>query len=605
MSQDITSHSYDISVESCTGHLINVVLCIPEPEPDGQVLTLPSWIPGSYMIRNFARHIVSLTAHTLSGNDLNVKKTDKQTWQLQPCSEGVEVRYQVYAFDRSVRSAWLDDEFCFFNGTSLCLQVVGQDNTPCTMTLNKPDIPQAAHWRVATSLEEAGQTARYGFGQYRAENYDELIDHPVLFGEFDVEIFTVDNVQFELVFAGGHQSDMRRICDDLSKICQHHLRFFEGPAPVERYLFITMLSDNSFGGLEHRSSTALMYSRNDLPASHEQGKISSGYQTFLSLCSHELWHTWHVKRIQPDVLKAADLRQEAYTEQLWIYEGFTSYYDDLTLVRCGLISAEKYLQIMGENLTRLLRNPGRFKQSVTASSFDAWTRFYLQDASSVNHIVSYYNKGAVIALCLDLTIRQVSDNRLSLDNVMDVLWREFGTTGKATQIDSIQMILKNHFQLDLDDDIHQFIYGTGEIPVMPLLSESGVTLHFRPRSGSDDKGGKPADNVIRIDFGASFKDGGTGVVLTQIPEGTTAYESGLMIGDKLIAIDGWQVCKSTLPAVLDRCDTGSRVPLTVLRDRRLKTLSFPVRLAREDTVYLSISDEAAVASWLTGNESDT
>jgi predicted metalloprotease with PDZ domain len=426
-----------------TSHIIKVKLDISEPDRHGQKLTLPAWIPGSYMIRDFCKNIIQLNVKNKDGAQLNYHKTNKQTWQIEPHSGPLSIEYSVYAFDLSVRSAYLNDEFAFFNGTSLFLAVEGQTNEKCYVELNKPGFDCAKHWRVATSLPCASNTQVHEFGEYQAENYAELIDHPVVYSHFDLVQFTVEDVKFELVLVGGHNADTNRITADLEKICQHHFDLFEKPIPFERYLFITLLSHSGFGGLEHKYSTALMYSRDQLPSLNEGIEPSEDYRTFLSLCSHELFHAWHVKRIQPLELQNASLQKEAYTEQLWIYEGFTSYFDDASLARCKVINTESYLEIVGQNLTRLLRNGGRMKQTITESSYDAWTKFYQQDASAINNIVSYYNKGAIVAMCLDLTIRLESQGKYSLDNVMKYLWNLHGKTGLGTDKFVIQQILDN------------------------------------------------------------------------------------------------------------------------------------------------------------------
>ena len=230
------------------------------------------------------------------------------------------------------------------------------------------------------------------------KNYDELIDHPIYVGIADTHSFEVDGITFTLLFSGNNNIDYERIANDLTPICKHHLDLFGAPQPINNYLFMTLLADNGFGGLEHKYSTALLYPRFDLPHVGEREKKTDSYITFLSLCSHEFFHTWHVKRIKPSVMVKPDLSQETYTNQLWIYEGFTSFYDDVTLARAGVIEPQKYLDIVAQNVSRLLQNAGRFKQSAAESSFDAWTKFYKQDASATNNIVSYYTREALSPL---------------------------------------------------------------------------------------------------------------------------------------------------------------------------------------------------------------
>jgi predicted metalloprotease with PDZ domain len=588
---------YHINVSSIPGHVFDVRLHIKNPDKNGQILTLPAWIPGSYMIRDFAKNIVKISAQDDMGTDINIQKLDKQTWQAQAVSTTLTVQYQIYAFDLSVRSAYINDEMAFLNGTNMFLAVVGQTDQPCGLTLQKPVQPELSHWQVATTMPTEMQDT-HAFGEYYADNYEGLIDHPVLMGEFDILPFSAAGVEFELILAGGHQADVQRITKDLTKVCQHHIDFFADTPPVKRYQFITLLTDNAFGGLEHMSSTALMYSRNDLPSLSDAEKMTDGYRVFLSLCSHEFFHTWHVKRIKPEELFGAALDKERYTEQLWIYEGFTSYYDDFSLLRCGLITQNEYLKVVGQNLTRLLRNKGRFKQTITESSFDAWTKFYKQDESAVNNIVSYYNKGAVLAMCLDLLIKSESDGNHSLDDVMRNLWEQYGKLAIPTPVDVIQNIVKTQLNLDLNAFFQSALYSTEELPFNELLEKFGVVCHFLPRENLDDKGGVMPTSPIKIDFGAQIKMQEIGVQIIQVTEQTAAYESGLQVGDVLIAINKWVVSKENLISQLNHLTIGQTVQLNVIRDKKLKPLTFLARAASKDTIALEVIEQQKCNRWL-------
>ena len=588
---------YHVNVSCIAGHIFDVNLRIENPDVNGQILTLPAWIPGSYMIRDFAKNIITISAKDDAGQEISIQKSDKQTWKVQAVSTSLYIKYQVYAFNLSVRGAYINDEMAFFNGTNMFLAVVGQTDQPCKLTLEKPMHPHLSHWKVATSMPTEMQN-KHTFGEYWANHYDELIDHPVLLGEFDILPFSTAGVDFELVLAGGHQSDVSRITKDLTKVCQQHIDFFADTPPVKRYQFITLLTDNAFGGLEHMSSTALMYSRNDLPSLSDANKMTDGYQVFLSLCSHEFFHTWHVKRIKPQELYAVVLDKEQYTEQLWIYEGFTSYYDDFSLLRCALITQQQYLKIVGQNLTRLIRNKGRFKQTITESSFDAWTKFYKQDESAVNNIVSYYNKGAILAMCLDLLIRHQSNGNYSLDDVMRYLWDQHGKLHIPTPVNVVQDIVKTQLNLDLHAFFQTALHTTEELPFNELLNKFGVKCHYLPRENFDDKGGVITTSAIKIDFGAQIKTREIGIQIIQVTEQTAAYESGLQVGDVLIAIDKWVVSKENLIAQLNFLSLGQSVQLSVLRDKKLKQLTFIAAAAHNDTVALEVINQGLCKSWL-------
>ena len=457
---------YEVKLKSPQAHLFQVVLDVPDPDPAGQLVSLPAWIPGSYMIRDFARNIVTLSALT-GQQQLHVDKIDKQTWRVAPCGGALQIIYDVYAWDLSVRGAYLDLSRGFITGTSLFLRVHGQDSNPCTVTFGRPTGDAFQDWRLATTLTTAGATF-LDFGRYRAESYDELIDHPVEIGRFSHAQFNAAGVRHDIVISGRHNADLVRICVDLKEICEHHVSFYGELPKMERYLFQVAAVGEGYGGLEHRSSTSLICKRSDLPQLTEN-TVSDGYRQFLGLCSHEYFHLWNVKRIRPKVLQYPDLSKEVHTTLLWAFEGITSYYDDLALVRSGRITQQSYLELLAKQITRLQRCSGRFKQTLAESSFDAWTKFYKQDENAINSIVSYYNKGALFSLCLDLLIRQKSGGKFSLDNVMRELWIKYGKTDIGLEEGEIERIAGEFSGFDLSDFFLRYLHQTEELPVKDLL----------------------------------------------------------------------------------------------------------------------------------------
>src|SRR5581483_4613820 len=332
--------------------------------------------------------------------------------------------------------AHLDTTHAFFNGPSVFLKVEGREDDPCEVEILPPKGARYRSWRVATAMrrKDAGPN---GFGTYRADNYDELIDHPVEIGAFTLPAFRACGVPHGVALTGRHRADMDRLCRDLKVLCETQIRFFGEPAPMDRYLFLVTAVGEGYGGLEHRSSTALLCSRDDLP---QKGvaEVTNGYRTFLGLASHEYFHTWNVKRIRPAAFSPYDLNRESYTTLLWAFEGITSYYDDLLLVRSGLITRDAYLELLGKAVTSVLRAPGRLKQTVEESSFDAWIKYYRQDENAPNAMVSYYVKGGLVALCLDLLIRSETQGRRSLDRVMRALWKRYGQKGVGIPEDGIE-----------------------------------------------------------------------------------------------------------------------------------------------------------------------
>ncbi|GAA5214961.1 M61 family metallopeptidase [Corallincola platygyrae] len=596
---------YSICPADPHAHIFEVSLTFQPQGEESLRLWLPGWIPGSYMIREFARHIVEINAEQ-NGLPLPIIKLDKHSWQLSPLSdEPVQVRYKVYAFDSSVRAAYLDQLRGFFNGTSVFLTVEGYEQEPVSLEIEPPLDPQWSHWRVATTLTENGAT-RYGFGRYSAENYDELIDHPVELGDFSLASFNVEGVQHDIVIAGHHNADLERLCRDLRVICHYQINFFGKPAPMERYMFLVNAVGNGYGGLEHRASTALLCSRYDLPQVGEES-VSKSYRTFLALCSHEYFHTWNVKRLKPDAFVPYQLDKESYTEQLWWYEGVTSYYDELILVRSGLISHDDYLTMLAETITRVQKGLGRKRQTVAESSFDAWTRFYLQDANAPNAIVSYYTKGSLIALALDLSLRRDTDNQYNLDLVVQTLWQEFGRTGLPTRDHTVIDLIERLTGLDYEPFFERYLYSTDEIPLEELLNDVGVLLKLRHTTSIQDKGGKPASptNQQKWQFGAMIAQSADGGVKIQsVHNGSAAEDAGLAPGDELVAFDNVKVSFSNFNDRFVRhtsqCQRGDQITMHVFRDDQMLVMALPLRETMPDTAILTINDHQAALAWLDG-----
>lgn len=573
-----TSVIYRLEPHDPAGHRYRITLTIPEPDPAGQCLSLPTWIPGSYLIRDFSRQIETLRAR-VGGRLVPVAKTDNHTWQVAPCSGPLQVDYVVYAWDLSVRGAHLDETHGFFNGTSVFLRVKGQDHQPCLLDLAPP--PGIDGWKVYTSLPEArghrGAARRHGFGLYLAPDYDALIDHPVEMGTPQVVRFTAHGAEHEMVFTGVvPKLDLARIAEDTRRICETQIAFFEPRtkrAPFldssDRYVFMTMVVGDGYGGLEHRASTALMASRQDLPVIGQQGQ-GDGYRTFLGLVSHEYFHTWNVKRIKPAAFVPYDLQQPDLTRLLWVFEGFTSYYDDLMLLRAGTIGLPDYLRLLGKTISGVARSPGRHKQSVAESSFDAWTRYYKQDENSSNALVSYYTKGSLVALGLDLLIRHESAGTRSLDDVMRLLWQRFGRdfyqgTPLGLTEDELPSLIREATGVDTRRFIARYAYGTADVPLEQLLAPHGISLSW-----------KAALNVPSLDV--RTRQQGDSVVLAAVTEGGAAHKGGLSAGDVLVAVDGLRVdAPAGLERLLSQYRAGERVTIHVFRRDELRV--FRVRLA--------------------------
>ncbi|WP_420474871.1 M61 family metallopeptidase [Noviherbaspirillum sp. ST9] len=578
---------YTIVPKDSAAHLFEVMLTVEEPATDGQVFTLPAWIPGSYMIREFARNIVRITAES-GGKAVALNKLDKHTWQAAPCGRKLTLTYEVYAWDLSVRAAHLDQTHGFFNGTSVFLAVAGQEQLPHVVDIRRPEGDLYKAWRVATALPEL-KARRYGFGSYVAKDYDELIDSPVEMGAFELATFKAHGIPHDIVITGRVPNlDMARLINDLKKVCEAQIALFEPKsrrAPMKRYVFMTLAVGDGYGGLEHRASTALICSRNDLPVKGQK-EMSEGYRTYLGLCSHEYFHTWNVKRIKPDVFAPYDLRTEGYTTLLWLFEGFTSYYDDLMLVRSGLIDEAAYLKLVTKSLNGVLRGSGRTKQSVAESSFDAWTKYYRQDENSPNAIVSYYAKGSHVGLALDLTIRAETKGKKSLDDVMRALWERYGRDfyegeGIGVSEADVEALFDEVTGLKLKQFFDRYVRGTEDLPLGKLLTPFGVDLTDNVKTR------KPALGIRTSREGSDCK-------VANVYEDGPAHKAGVSAGDILIAVGGLRVTATNLDGLLARYKTGDVVALHVFR--RDELMAFTAIMAPDDAPQMVLEAQAKPAA---------
>lgn len=593
---------YAIVPKHPAAHLFEVTLTLADPDPAGQRFMLPTWIPGSYLVREFARNIVTLSAFNEAGRKVRIEKTDKQTWQAAPVKGGgaLTLRYEVYAWDMSVRAAHLDDTVGFFNGTSVFLLPQGREAAGCIVDIRKPDGAAYRDWRVATALPEARGTKRYGFGEYRAQNYDELVDHPVTLGRFALATFKAHGVPHDIVIAGRTVSvDMARLAADLKRICEAQIALFEPrtkKAPVDRYVFMTQAVSDGYGGLEHRASTALVCNRADLPVLGRPD-MSEGYRTYLGLCSHEYFHTWNVKRIKPAAFAPYDLSRENYTSLLWLFEGFTSYYDDLMLVRSGTISQSDYFALVGKTLGGVLRTSGRLKQTVAESSFDAWVKYYRQDENAPNAIVSYYQKGSLVALAFDLAIRARTDHRKSLDDVMRLLWQRYGRqfyTGKGVGVgeDEVEALIAQATGVELGPLFREAVHGTRDLPLDALFEPFGVTLAPQPggAGGNDGRGAANGNANGKPSLGVRIRPGAE-CALAAVHDGSAAQKAGLSAGDVLIAIDGLRATGSNLDALLSRYLPGATVDIHAFRRDELRVARVKLDPPEVTRYQLAAADE--------------
>ncbi len=565
---------YTVEVASLHAHLFRVSLTIPTPAAQ-QIVSLPVWIPGSYLVREFAKNLQQLQARQ-HGKACALLQQDKCTWTIHSDADApLSLSYEVYALDNSVRTAWLDASRGFFNGTSLFLRVHGQEQQ--THRLQLVPVASQPQWQVATGLHPI-KVNKQGFGTYSAAHYDELVDCPVEMGAFWRGEFTACGVPHQFVVAGALPSfDKERLIADARKICETEIQFWHGAkgslqnTPHKRYVFMLNAVDDGYGGLEHRNSTALICGRRDLPRVGEP-KTSEGYTTLLGLISHEYFHTWNVKQLRPFELAQYDFTQENYTQLLWFFEGFTSYYDDLLLRRAGVIDDATYFKLLNTTINQVMQTPGRQVQTVAQSSFDAWVKYYRQDENTPNATVSYYTKGALVALCLDLKLR--ASSAATLDDVMRGLWQRC-KAGPMQETDLLA-VLQELTGRSWKKEIKAWVHSTAELPVRALLTTQGLLVH-------DDE----AQMAQRL--GLRSVDGAAGVQIKVILRGGAAERAGLASGDEWLGLDvgargqggSWRLNKLDELKVL----LGAEKKLTawVSRDKRL--LRLPLSLPPKSVTW--------------------
>ena len=578
-------------------HLFAVDMEIARPAAR-QRLSLPVWIPGSYLVREFSQHLLGLRA-TQGGRPVALKQVAKNAWVAEADPKRpLRLTYEVYAFDASVRTAFLDQDRGFFNGTSLCLRAVGLEAEPHALSIDAAGLPDG--WSVATGLTAHGTDDR-GCGRYLAQDYDELVDCPVELGPFWSGSFEACGVPHRFVVSGAPAAfDGERLLADTRRICEAEIRFWhgDGQPPFSSYLFMLRATGDGYGGLEHRNSTALICQRSDLPLKSNKAKAkpaalkaTDGYTTLLGLISHEYFHAWNVKRLRPAEFARYDYDQENYTRLLWFFEGFTSYYDDLFLRRAGLISDATYLQLLMRNLNQVLQTPGRQLQSVAQASYDAWIKYYRVGENTPNATVSYYSKGALVALCLDLTLRR--EGHATLDDVMRELWARTG--GGPMKEADVARALKRLGRRDYAAELAAWVHGTGDLPVVELLQAHGVKTETEMAP-------------LAQQLGLRVADGNGTITIRSVLRGGVGEQAGLASGDEWLGIElpparrgvsaeAWRLRKlDELPGLLG---PQRRFTAVVSRDRRL--LRCPVTLG-DDVLSCKLSpgnSNDALHAWLT------
>ncbi|WP_201501943.1 M61 family metallopeptidase [Psychrobacter cibarius] len=542
--------NYRLNFERFSEHLVDVSLNFTAVN-DVPQLWLPAWIPGSYLMREFARNITAVHYQVLDSQIMDddthetyrAHKIDKNTWQLPKAKAGqaISVHYEVYCYDLSVRTAYVDQQRLYGNFTSLALAVEGQEHRAVQASLAVPAAFLAgkdeSRLLLACGLESThlrldGQHS-YGL---QAGSYHDLIDYPFEIAEQDkfdfiIQDSTHQTLPHRFYLSGKHSANMGRLQQDITQICQCYLDWL-GDAPFNDYTFMTFASGQDYGGLEHINSTSLITPRRDLPTLDEPKIPSADYQRFLGLCSHEYFHSWWVKTVRPDVMLDVDLRREAFTPLLWVFEGFTSYIDDFMLQASGVIDKPSYLKLLAEQINRYYQTAGRAYQSVAESSFDAWIKLYRNDENTGNAGISYYNKGALVALCLDLTLLQKSNGRYRLFDVVKAFYTQAKQNdNKRIGINSADMgtVIGQFMPIeDWEDFEYRYVNGVEELPIEALLAANDISMHSNSKETADKN----------LPWGMRCTETPAGLKVNRVTRASVAARAGISANDVIVALDG-------------------------------------------------------------------
>ena len=537
--------AYTVSMPKPWTHLLEVGMSLKWSQaPETVELKMPVWTPGSYLVREYARHVQDFSAATgPSGKPLRWEKINKNTWRITTNgAKEIFASYRVYSNELTVRTNELNDEHAFWNNAALLMFPAGHLDAPSTITVNP-----FGKWKVATGLPKTA-----GTNSFRAANFDVLYDSPFEVSDFHEITFDVHGKPHRFVITGEGNYDLKQLATDTAKIATEGAKIF-GELPVDDYLFIVNLRGG--GGLEHLNSTALQWGRFNF-------KPQSRYNGFLALIAHEYFHLWNVKRIRPDALGPFDYENENYTKLLWVAEGATAYYEGILLRRAGLISDTQMLESKASLIQQLQSRPGRFETSLEEASMDAWIKYYRQDENAVNNQVSYYDKGEVVNMMLDITIRTASDGKRSLDDVMRHLYDEFYKKDRNYTPADFQKAAELAAGKSLEDFFSKYVRGEAEIDYNGILNGVGLELAF------DDAAAN------RAYIGADLIEDANGLRIRGIPADTPAYEQGLNTGDQIVAIDGYRASNAFLLSYLGEKKPNDTVKLTIFRFDKLRDVTF-------------------------------
>jgi predicted metalloprotease with PDZ domain len=555
--------SFTVSMPRPSTHLLEVEMRVRFPQPQPAIeLKMPVWTPGSYMIREYARHVQDFSVRDAAGGELAWEKVNKNTWRLQAgTAREIVAAYKVYSRELTVRTNELNDEHAFWNNAALLMFPAGHLDAPSTVT-----VQPFGNWRVATGLPPVEGAAN----TYRADNFDVLYDSPFQVSNFKEITFNAAGKPHRIVVTGEGNYDLEKIAADTAKIAEEAVKIF-GELPVDNYLIILNLRGR--GGLEHMNSTALLWNRFGF-------RPRSRYNDFLALVAHEYFHLWNVKRIRPDALGPFDYENENYTKLLWVAEGATAYYEGILLRRGGLITPKEFFDGKATLINQLQARPGRFETSLEEASIDAWIKYYRQDENAINNQISYYDKGEIVVMMLDIVIRTASRGERSMDDVMRHLYNEFYKKGRNYTPADFKRAAETMAGTSLDDFFAKYVSGEAEIDYAGIVR--GIGLHVDVRQPNRDK----------AYIGADIVEEGGRVNVRAVPANTPAYAQGLNSGDQIVAVDGHRIADhSFLQTYIGERKPGDTVRLSIFRFDKLRDITFTLgNNLRAEYAFVPLND---------------
>lgn len=538
---------YQVAMPQPESHLFEVTLRVSGWSLDVLDLKFPVWTPGSYLVREYAKHLQNFVACDLEDRPLSWHKVSKNHWQVETVEvSDLVVRYRIFANELTVRTNHLDGTHGYFNGAALFFFIPGFDRQPIRIAI----VPPKPTWSVVSPLPEIAPHT------FLAADFDTLVDSPFEIGIHRRYDFHAAGKPHSLVVWGAGNLPVEKTVADIQRIIEVEAELFDG-LPYDRYLFLLHLSGNGFGGLEHKNSCTLNYPRFGF-------RHPDKYNRFIQLVAHEFFHLWNVKRIRPKELEVFDYEVENYTPSLWFCEGTTSYYDTILPYRSGIYNAQTFLNIFSKDITRFLTTPGRKVQPLSESSWDAWIKLYRRDANSDNSQISYYLKGSMVSFLLELLIRRNTKNRRSLDDVMRQLWQQFGQEEIGFTADELQAILARVANTNLDEFFQRYILGIEELPFEEYLHPFGLQIQSETN-----------DSLPFLGIRAATQNGKTTIEFVEAE--SPAQNAGIDAGDELLAFDGIRVNAEQFDERLADYRSGDTLMVGIFHQDELRTL--PVTLA--------------------------